>query len=136
MAGVQRSKLPAPESRPYLAFGAATGIDMLLLLFLFVPPVWPIIVLAIGPYVGGRLGGRYASKREATYAGALAAMLMVTVLAVVFLFALGQLPGEDINLLEPIGLSILIAGYLVATLFGALGGRHGAASRKRQPRSG
>jgi len=58
MAGVQRIRLPEPESRPYLAFGAALGIEMLLLLFLFVPIVWPIVVLAIGPFAGGRIGGR------------------------------------------------------------------------------
>jgi len=135
MAGVQRSKLPAPESRPYLAFGAATGIDMLLLLFLFLPLFWPIFVLGIGPYVGGRIGGRYAARREATYAGALAAVLMATVLAIISLYALGLFPGAHLNLLEPIGLSILVVGYLVAIMFGALGGRHGAASRKRRPRS-
>jgi hypothetical protein len=135
MVGVQRARLPAPESRPYLAFGAALGLDMLLLLSLFVPIVWPIVVLAIGPYVGGRIGGRYAARREATYAGAVAAALTVTLLAVVFLYALGQFPGGKFTLLEPIGLTILVVGYLVAILFGALGGRHGAASRKKVQRS-
>ena len=136
MAGVQRTRLPAPESRPYLAFGAALGMDVLMLLFIFLPPFWPLFVLAIGPYVGGRIGGRYATRREATYAGAIAAAVMATVLAVIVVYALGQFPGGKFTLFEPIGLTLLVVGYLVAILFGALGGRHGSASRKKVQRAG
>jgi len=136
MAGVQRTRLPAPESRPYLAFGAALGLDMLLLLLLFVPLFWPILVLAIGPYVGGRVGGRYAARREATYAGAIAAGVLATVLAVIVVYVLGQFPGGRFTLLEPIGLTLFVVGYLVAIPLGALGGRHGSASRKKAARSG
>ena len=136
MAGVQRTRLPAPESRPYLAFGAALGLDMLMLLFLFIPPVGLLVVLTIGPYVGGRIGGRYAVRREAAYAGAVAAAVTITVLAVIILYALGQFPGGKFTLLEPIGLTLLVVIYLVAIPFGALGGRHGAASRKKAQRSG
>ena len=136
MAGVQRTRLPAPESRPYLAFGAAFGLDMLLLLFILIPPVGFLVVLTIGPYVGGRIGGRYAARREAAYAGAIAAAVMATVLAVIVLYALSQFPGGKFTLHEPIGLTLLVVGYLVAILFGALGGRHGSASRKKVQRAG
>lgn len=136
MAGVQRTRLPAPESRPYLAFGAALGIDMLLLLFLLVPPFGFLVVLTIGPYVGGRIGGRYAARREAAYAGAVAAAMMATVLAVIIIYAMNLFPGGRFDILEPIGFTLLVVGYLVAILFGALGGRHGSASRKKAARSG
>jgi hypothetical protein len=131
MVGVEKVRLPAPESRPYTAFGVALGVDLLVLPLIFVMVyVWPIVILAIVPYVGGRLGGRYATRREATWAGGVAGALEVTVLVSLFIYLLSRLPGADLNLLEPIGLTLTGLAYVLGISFGALGGAHGAKAKK------
>ena len=127
MAGVVKVKAPAPESRPVLALAIAIGIDLLLLPIVFIiPPYGVIVVLTIVPYVGGRIGGRRAFRRAAVRVCAAAAAVEVTVLATVLLNMLGKLPGADLDLLEPIGLTFLVSAYLLGSVFGALGGAHGA----------
>jgi hypothetical protein len=127
MAGVVKVKAPAPESRPALALAIALGIDMLLLPVMFIiPPYGVVVVLTIVPYVGGRIGGRRALRRPAVRASAVAAAIEVTVLATIMLSLLGKVPGADLELLEPIGLTLLVSAYLLGILFGALGGAHGA----------
>lgn len=113
--------------RPLLALGVALGIDLVTIPLVFVLlVVWPIVILAIVPYVGGRIGGRFTSRRNATRFGALAGAIMVTVLVAILFSVLAQLPGENFDPLEPVGLSIVVAGYAVALVFGAIGGRHSA----------
>jgi len=127
MAGVVKVKAPAPESRPVLALAIALGIDMLLLPVMFIiPPYGVVVVLTIVPYVGGRIGGRRAFRRPAVRASAAAAAIEVTVLATIMLSLLGKIPGADLELLEPIGLTLLASAYLLGIAFGALGGAHGA----------
>jgi hypothetical protein len=111
------------------AFAISLGVDLVCLpLVMVILVYWPIVILAIVPYIGGALGGRYTDRRNGLLMGALAAIIMVTVLAILFLRILRNLPGEGFDFFEPIGLSILGASYLVAFIFGALGGRHGAIS--------
>lgn len=112
---------------PWKALGIALLVDLALLPLVFVLFVyWPIYYLTIVPYIGGRLGGRFVDKRLAMRIGVAAAITGVTVLMVVFLSFLSLIPGDNLDLTEPIGLSLIIVSYLLAILFGALGGRHGA----------
>ncbi|NOQ55071.1 MAG: hypothetical protein GQ558_10780 [Thermoplasmata archaeon] len=109
------------------AFGVALLVDLLCLplsLILFL--VWPVVILAIVPYAGGALGGRYVDRRTGMLMGALAAAIMTTVLVTIFLLILMRLPGESFDFWETTGLSIMAAAYVVSVLFGALGGRHGS----------
>jgi hypothetical protein len=119
---------PDGSPRPLKALGVALLVDHALIVLVLLPPVWPLVLFTIVPYLGGRLGGRYVDKRTATRIGAVAALVMVTVLATVLLSVLASLQPANFDLFEPIGLSVLAAGYLVSMLFGAIGGRHGAAA--------
>ncbi len=132
MAGVEKVRAPAPESRPALALAIALAVDLALLPLVFViPPYGFLVVLTIVPYVGGRVGGKRAYRRGAIRAAAVAAVLEVTVLAAILLNILGKLPGANLDLMEPIGLGILVSGYLLAIAFGALGGAHGARPERK-----
>lgn len=114
---------------PLKAFGVALAVDLLALpVALVLVYFWPLFILALVPYLAGRLGARYAPGRQAVQAGALAGAVMVTVLVAVFLSLLASLQPHRFELLEPVGLSLVAAGYLLAMVFGALGGRHGAAA--------
>jgi hypothetical protein len=95
---------------------------------------WPVFILSIVPYIGGALGGRYTDKRNGLWMGGLAAVVMTTVLVIIFIRILTGLPGlgEGFDPLEPIGLGLVTAGYLTAFLFGALGGRHGAIAEEER----
>jgi hypothetical protein len=127
MGLVARQELGPPRPKVWKALAVALAIEVPCILLVFVIPVlWPIVILAIVPYLGGRMGGRYVPSRTATYIGIFAAIIMVTVMATLLLSILAGFPGERFDLFEPIGLSILVVGYLVAVLFGAIGGRHGA----------
>lgn len=109
------------------AFGVALLVDLLCLpLSLILLFVWPVVILAIVPYVGGALGGRYVDRRTGMLMGALAAAIMTTVLVTIFLYILIIFPGESFDFWETTGLSIVAAAFAVAVLFGALGGRHGS----------
>jgi hypothetical protein len=120
----------ASPGSPLKALAVATAVDLVLIPPIFVLWVyWPIYYFAIVPYVGGRLGGRFVDRGKAVRVGVLAAVIGVTVLVAVFLSFLGLIPGDTFDPLEPIGLSIVVASYLVAILFGAIGGRHGASLR-------
>jgi hypothetical protein len=119
---------PDGSPRPMRALGVALLVDHALLPLVLLPPVWPVLIFTIVPYVGGRLGGRYVERREATRIGAVAALVMITVLATVLLSVLASVQPANFDLFEPIGLTILALGYLLAMLFGAIGGRHGAAA--------
>jgi hypothetical protein len=127
MGLVARQRLEPSGPQPWKALAVALAIEVPCILLVFVlPVVWPIVILAIVPYLGGRMGGRYVPSRTASYIGVLSAIVMVTVMASLLLSILAGFPGERFDLFEPIGLSILAVGYLVAVVFGAIGGRHGA----------
>ncbi len=117
------------------AFAVSLLVDLvclpLVLVMLF---FWPVFILAIAPYIGGAFGGRYTDRRNGLWTGGLAASVMMTVLVTVFFVIISGVPGlgEGFDPLEPIGLSIVAAGYLVSFLFGALGGRHGAISAEER----
>jgi hypothetical protein len=118
-------------SPSWKAFTVSLLVDLVFLpLVLVMLFFWPVFILAIAPYIGGALGGRYTDRRTGTWTGGLAAVLMVTVLVTVFFMIISGIAGlgEGFDPFEPIGLSIVAAAYLVAFLFGALGGRHGAIS--------
>ncbi len=115
------------------AFGVALLVDILCLplsLILFL--VWPVVILAIVPYAGGALGGRYVDRRTGMLMGALAAAIMTTVLVTIFLYILIIFPGEGFDFWETTGLSIVAGAYVVAALFGALGGRHGSIAAEEE----
>ncbi len=117
------------------AFGVALGVDLLCLpLVLVMVFFWPVFILAIAPYIGGALGGRYTDRRNGLWMGGLAAVVMTTVLVIIFLRILTGIPGlgEGFDPIEPIGLGLVTAGYFTAFLFGALGGRHGAISEEER----
>jgi len=123
-----------PEKTGFLppkwkAFIVSLTVDMLCLpLVLVIVVFWPVFILAIAPYIGGALGGKYTDRRNGFIMGGLAAAVMMTVLVLIFFVVISSIPGlgEGFDPVEPIGLSIVVAGYFVAFLFGALGGRHGA----------
>lgn len=132
MAGVEKVRLPAPESRPALALGVAVGLDLLLMLLLFIPFFGYVLALTVVPYLGGRLGGRYAHRRAAVWMGAVAGMVLMVIISILVLWALGRtFPGADLELAEPIGLSFLAIGFALTVLFGALGGSHGGKQPKK-----
>lgn len=109
------------------AFGIALLVDILCMPLAFVLIyVGPVVILAIVPYIGGALGGKRVDRRTGMLMGALAAAIMVTVLVSVVLIIFSQFPGVGFDPFELTGLAIVGACYLVAVLFGALGGRHGA----------
>lgn len=113
------------------AFGVSLGVDLLCLpLVLVIVFFWPVFILAIAPYIGGALGGRYTDRRNGLWMGGMAAVVMMTVLVIIFLWILTGIPGlgEGFDPIEPIGLGLVAAGYFTAFLFGAMGGRHGAIS--------
>lgn len=117
------------------AFGVALAVDLLCLpLVLVMVFFWPVFILSIVPYIGGALGGRYTDRRNGLWMGGLAAVVMTTVLVIIFIRILTGLPGlgEGFDPLEPIGLGLVTAGYLTAFLFGALGGRHGAIAEEER----
>jgi hypothetical protein len=101
-------------------------LPLILVLFFF----WPVFILAIAPYIGGSFGGRYTDRRTGLWTGGLAAVIMITVLVTLLFFIITgvEVFGEGFDPFEPIGLSLVTASYLVAFIFGALGGRHGAIS--------
>jgi hypothetical protein len=131
MAGVEKVRMPVPESRPAVALGAAVGIDLLLLVIILIPMAGILLLLTVVPYIGGRFGGRYAYRRMAIRTGALAGAAMMTVLSILVVWALGSLPGENLHLAEPIGLSLLAVGFVLTVLFGARGGSHGGKRSKK-----
>lgn len=109
------------------AFGISLAVNLVCLpLVLVLTFVWPVVIMAIAPYIAGALGGKHVDRRTGMFTGALAAAIMMTVLVSILFMALSIMPGEGFDPLEPIGLSLVIAGYSTAILFGALGGRHGA----------
>lgn len=109
------------------AFGIALLVNILCMPLAFVLIyVWPVVILALVPYIGGALGGKRVDRRTGMLMGALAAAIMVTVLVSVVLIIFSQFPGVGFDPFEATGLAIVGACYLVAVLFGALGGRHGA----------
>jgi hypothetical protein len=111
----------------YKALGVALLVNLVCLpLVLVLVYVWPLVILAIVPYIAGSLGGKYVDRRTGTFMGALAAGIMVTVLIILFIVVLIRIFGEDFTFWEPIGLSIVALAFLTAVIFGALGGRHGA----------
>jgi hypothetical protein len=117
------------------AFAVSLGVDMLCLpLIMVLLVVWPIFILAIAPYIGGALGGRYTDRRNGLLMGGLAAVIMVTVLVAIFISILTGIPGlgENFDPTESIGLSIVTGGYFTAFVFGALGGRHGAIAAEEE----
>ena len=112
---------------PGKALGTALLVDLLCLpLILVLFYIWPVVILAIVPYVGGALGGRHVDRTTGLKMGALAALIMITVLVSILMTVLSRLPVEGFEPLESTGLAIVAAAYAVAALFGALGGRHGA----------
>ena len=116
-----------PLTPRWKAFGISLAVNLVCLpLVLVLTFVWPVVILAIVPYIAGALGGRHVDRRTGMLTGALAAGIMATVLVSILFYALSIMPGEGFDPLEPIGLSLVIAGYFTALLFGALGGRHGA----------
>jgi hypothetical protein len=131
MGLVARKSLEVEGPQVWKALGVTLGFDLFAIVFVFVlpliwPTVWPIVVLAVLPYFGGRLGGRYVDPPLAMRIGILGAVVMITIIAYMFLSILAGLPGESFNLFEPIGFSILALGYFLGIVFGAIGGRHGA----------
>jgi len=111
------------------AFLVSLAVDIICLPLILVMVVfWPVFILAIAPYIGGALGGRYTDRRNGFIMGGLAAVVMMTVLVVIFFIIISSLPGlgEGFDPSETLGVTIVMAGYFVAFLFGALGGRHGA----------
>ncbi len=117
------------------AFVVALAVDLLCLpLVLVMVFFWPVFILSIVPYIGGALGGRYTDRRNGLWMGGLAAVVMTTMLVILFIRILTGLPGlgEGFDPLEPIGLGLVTAGYLTAFLFGALGGRHGAIAEEER----
>ena len=109
------------------ALAIALLVDLLCIPLVFVLIlVWPVVILAIVPYVGGALGGRYVDRSMGLKLGALAAAIMVSVIVASLMAVLSAAPVEGFDPLEATGLSIVAAAYVVAILFGALGGRHGA----------
>jgi hypothetical protein len=122
-AGERTGRIP-PRGK---ALGIALLVNVLCLPLAFVLLyVWPLVILAIVPYVGGALGGKRVDRRTGMYIGGLAAAVMVTMLVSVVLFVISRFPGEGFDPLETSGLLIVSSCYVVAILFGALGGRHGA----------
>jgi hypothetical protein len=116
-------------SPPWKAFLVSFLINLvclpLVLVMLF---FWPVFILAIAPYIAGALGGRYTDRRTALRTGGLAAVVVISVLVAVFFIIISGIPGlgEGFDPLEPIGLGFVVASYVIAFIFGALGGRHGA----------
>lgn len=109
------------------AFAIALLVDLVCLPLIFVLPyIWPVVVLAAVPYVGGSLAGRRLDRGTGLLVGALAAVVANTVLWAITLSILASLPFPNFDPLETIGLSLMAATYAVTALFGALGGRHGA----------
>jgi hypothetical protein len=116
-------------SPAWKAFLVSLVVDMVCLpLVLVMLYFWPVFILAIAPYIGGALGGRYTDRHTGLRTGGLAAVVMITVLVSVFFVIISGIPGlgEGFDPLEWMGLSFVAAGYVVAFIFGALGGRHGA----------
>ena len=104
-------------------------VDLVLMpLVLVMLYFWPVFILAIAPYIGGALGGRYTDRRNGLWTGGLAAAVMITVLVTILFAVISGVPGlgEGFDPFEPIGLGLVVVSYLVAFIFGALGGRHGA----------
>lgn len=115
------------------ALGMALLVDLLCLpLVLVLFYIWPVVILAIVPYLGGALGGRYVDRTTGLKTGALAALIMISVLVAILMMVLSRLPVEGFDPLESTGLAIVASAYVVATLFGALGGRHGAMSAEEE----
>ncbi len=116
-------------SPKWKAFLVSLAFDLVMLpLILVMYYFWPVFIMAIVPYIGGAIGGRYTDQRTGFLTGGLAAVIMMTVLVVLFLWIVTGIPGlgEGFDPIEPIGLSLVAAGYITAFIFGALGGRHGA----------
>jgi hypothetical protein len=116
-------------SPKWKAFFVALAIDLACIpLVLIIVFFWPVFILALAPYIAGAIGGRYTDRRNGFWMGALAALIMVTVVVIIFLWVLSNISGlgENFRLNEPIGLSIVGASYFTAFVFGGLGGRHGA----------
>jgi len=104
-------------------------VDMVCLpLVLVMVFFWPVFILAIAPYIGGALGGRYTDRWNGFIMGGLAAVIMITVLVAIFFTILSSIAGlgEGFDPTESIGVALVTAGYFIAFIFGALGGRHGA----------
>ena len=124
-------RVQLPTASPLKAFGVALAIDLVALpVALVLVYFWPVFILAIVPYLAGRFGAKHAPGGQAVRAGALAGAVMVTVLVAVFLSILASLQPHRFELFEPVGLSLVALGYLLAMVFGALGGLHGSASIK------
>jgi hypothetical protein len=135
MADEEASEEEGSLSPKWKAFLVALGIDLacipLILVIIF---FWPVFIMAIAPYIGGAIGGRYTDRRNGFWMGSMAGVVMMTVLVTFLLWTLAGLPGlgEGFEFFEPIGLSIVFAGYFTAFVFGGLGGRHGAISAEEE----
>lgn len=128
----ERSGLLPPK---WKAFLVSTLVDIACLPLVFIMLVfWPIFIMAIAPYLGGYLGGRYTDQRNGFIMGGLAAVLMMTILVAIIFSIISGIPGlgEGFDPFEPIGLSLVAVGVAMAFIFGAMGGRHGARSARER----
>ena len=125
--GDDEEEANGPLSPRWKTLGIAFLVDLASIPLIFVLLyIWPIVVLAVIPYVGGSMGGRRVDRRTGLYVGAAAAVLANTVLWAIVFVILASLPFPNFDPFEIIGLSLMTATYAVTALFGAMGGRHGA----------
>ena len=114
-------------SQPWKALWIALAFNLAGLLLIFVLPlVWPVVILSIIPSLGARLGGRYVERGTAIKIGIVSALVLVTLLVYILLSILASINPQNFDLFESLGFSLIVVGYLVAIVFGALGGRHSA----------
>ena len=113
-----------PRLKAYLISLAVNLVCLPLVLVLVY--VWPVVILAIVPYIAGALGGKHVDRRTGMLTGGLAAFTMVAVLVSILFIVISRVLGTQFDPFEPIGISLVLVTFFIATLFGALGGRHGA----------
>ena len=131
MRGVSHDDDPRYEARFLKGFCIAIGIFALCSLLLLIGPAGVILLVTFAPFAAGYYGGRTGAENSrwgwfyfGASAGLLWSVVEIAALSMIIMSVFGF-----IDVLEPIGLSIIAAIFVSNTTFCVLGARSGAAAR-------
>lgn len=130
MRGVSHDD-PVYEARFLKGFSIAIGIFAICSLLLLTGPAGVILLATFAPFAAGYYGGRTGAECTRSgwlVFGAAAGLTWSAVEASILIMVLSSILGT-VDVLEPIGLSIIAAIFVSNTTFCVLGTRSGASAR-------
>ncbi len=115
---------------PALKFDLALGKTLLFiplsLIFLFIPLLGWVLAFTLGPYLGGRIGGKHVAQRDGIIVGVMAGAIWSAIQVYIIIRIMDIIATVKIGGWE---LLIIILIFALNCLFCALGGWTGGTSR-------